>query len=169
MADKRAWATIALFATSCGMQETTITLGTQGGEARTFVPLAEGDALPAYMGRQGGFHVYLTARVTGILPGSPEVGPVRCEVASPNPCVDFEVLDLETGQLLDVYVGLRIPLVPDLEGSFEVSPARQVVLDIPALAAVDGHRLRVLGTVRDQTGAQARLALEVVCAPVEPL
>jgi hypothetical protein len=139
-----------------------VTLGT--GD-RSFIALDDGGPIQAFMGPQGGFHVFLTMRASGLEPGDPDVMPVGCAEASPNPCVDFVVFDEDVGTALDAFAPLRLGLAPSeaAPGEVEVHPSRLVQLHIDSLAEVVGHHLRVTGTITDATGASANQTLELLC------
>src|SRR5262245_55654768 len=84
-----------------------------GSGATTFEPLVEGGTIRAYQGPQGGFHVLLWVRATGIDPGAPGESPSGCDQAGNDaqaPCVDFTVTDLTVGTTFSVFAPLHLPL-----------------------------------------------------------
>lgn len=139
----------------------TVALGT--GE-QSFEPLADGGTLRAYAGPQGGFHVFLTVRTTGLHGGDPDESPLPCDAPRERtaPCVDLVVADA-TGPI-DLYAPLRIPLVRAPDGRLEPRRPRLVQLDIGDLAEVDGLALTVSATVSDVHGAEAAATLRVTGA-----
>ena len=123
-----------------------------GSGADGYVALVDGGTIAAYMGPQGGFHVYLQLRASGIDPGSPTEAPSACSFGGDfhNPCVDFTVTDVVTGRVLDVFSPLRLAFTDD-HGYF-LSERRLVQLDIRSLDEVDGKRLRLAATLTDRNG-----------------
>ena len=79
-----------------------------------------------------------------------------------SPCVEFDVIDLDSGTLLDAYVGLRVALTEsaDVPGSYELVPPRLVQLNIAGFDDLDGHRLRVTGGARRPRRRARRAAVE---------
>lgn len=147
----------------------TVEIGTSPGG---FEPLVEGGTIPTYKGPQGGFHVYLTIRATGVDPGDKNEVPRTCSDAGTfkNPCINLDVLDVNTGKTLDSFVPLRLPLTErDGEGGgkiFELVPPRQVTLAIASLDDVDGHTFRITATVDDAARRHVMRELTVTSAPV---
>lgn len=149
-------------ATQNGHSAVSLALGTG---ADRFEPLAPGGPLLAYKGPQGGFHVYLTLRASGIMPGDPTLATSLCKTENANPCVEFTVTDLATGRTLDAYRALRAAFVavPDAPGVLELHKSRLVILDIASLREVDGHEFLVTGAVDDREGAHGDAKLTVEC------
>jgi hypothetical protein len=163
-----AWLLVACSSPASPPAPATVTLelgtGLTHGDA-TFEPLSTGGPLVAYQGPQGGFHVFLSVRATGIFPGDATLATSLCKTRNANPCVEFTVTDEDTGRTLDAYPGLRIPFVavPSQPGVLELPEPRLVVLDIPSLRDVDGHALGVSAVVEDRAGARGDQALTVIC------
>ena len=129
-------------------------------------PAATADAGP-----QGGYHVFLSVRVTGLDPGDPSRPPGACASMEPNdnPCIEFVVRDLAgPAEPLDFYVALHLPLVPGPAGSFQLDGPRLVQLDIGGLPDIEGHTLEIRTEVTDHLGrhAEATLAATAVGVPL---
>jgi hypothetical protein len=141
-----------------------------GSSVDGFQPLADGGPLLLYRGPQGGYHVYLGVRVRGMVPGAPGEPPRQClqDQRGASPCVDFEVLDLDTGRVVDAYAPLRLPLTASAEvpGSYELVPPRLVVLAIGSFDELEGHRLQVTAVVDDEAGVHVEEVVQAVCAAV---
>ena len=131
-----------------------------------YAPLVDGGVLEVHQGPQGGFHVYLTLRARGVEPGSSAEGARRCDVAGSfaNPCVSFEVVDLDTRQRYDAFRPLRLPLTATGDGAFDLLPPRLVPVAVGSLDAVDGRRLRVRATIDDASGVHAEASIVVPAA-----
>jgi hypothetical protein len=126
---------------------TSLSFGTS--DVEPFEELVPGGEIKAIRGLQGGFHVVLGIRATGIDPD--------------KPIVDLDVRDLDTNRNLDRFAPLALPLTltPD-EDAYELRP-RVVVLDITSLDDVHDHRLRVSAIVTDKHGARVERAIDTTC------
>lgn len=136
-----------------------------GSSITGYAPLEDGTLLAVHMGPQGGFHVYLTLRSRGIVPGGTSEAPRLCTTVGTfmNPCVTFQVTDATTGTRYDAYTPLRLPLTlaDDGSGSFDLVPPRLVPLAIRSLAEIEGVRLRVRVAVDDRAGVHAESSVVV--------
>ncbi len=152
-----------------------------GSGERTFETLATDDAgattINAYMGPQGGFHVYLSLRATGVDPGDDNDPPTACmptaDDQATNPCVAFTIQDLTAGRELDSFVPQNLPLTPspDLPGADELDPTRLVMMSITSLADVDGHMFHLTATLDGHAGqSPIHLAADAVarCTAIQP-
>lgn len=140
-----------------------------GSSVSGFTPLTDGGPILLYRGPQGGYHVYLGLRARGVAPGSRGEATRLCEgTVGTSPCIEFDVIDLDRGTVLDVYVGLRVALTasPDDPGSYELVPPRLVQLNIASFDELDGHRLRVVARVDDRAGVHVEESVEVICSAV---
>ena len=140
-----------------------------GSSVSGYMPLTDGDPILLYRGPQGGYHVYLGLRASGVAPGSPGEATRLCEgTVGTSPCVEFDVIDVDSGTTLDAYVGLRVALTesPDAPGSYELVPPRLVQLGIASLDELDGHRLRIIARVDDRAGVHVEDSVEAICAAV---
>jgi hypothetical protein len=154
----------------------TLVVGTSGdgtGAAGTFAPLVDGGTIDVHAGPQGGFHIYLTLRETGLAPGEPGAPSVACAsgASSAEPCIDFVVrlADAAPGDTLDFFVPLHLGLTAaGAPGTWELSPPRLVQLDIGGLAEVDGRMLIVDTSIQDRDGrsAASSLTLRAVGVPL---
>jgi hypothetical protein len=152
------WCAAACNATGAPPAPATMEIGTDDGG---YLALANGGTIKAYMGPQGGFHVYLTVRATGIDPGQAGEAPTSCALSGDftNPCVDFIVTDVDSGRVLDIFSPLRLPLTSE-NGYLDVVPARLVQLDIRSLDEVDGKRLRLAAKLTDRAGLTVEASSE---------
>ncbi len=143
-----------------------------GSSDRGFVPLAEGGTVATYKGPQGGYHVFLNLRVTGMAPGTSSESPRFCEEpgAFENPCVSFDVFDLDDGpgegRQLDNFTPLRLPLTETGPGIYDLVPPRLITVGISSLDAIDGHRCRITASVEDAFCRRVAAELTVTCAAV---
>ncbi len=144
----------------------TMAIGTDDGG---YVALIPGGTIAAHMGPQGGFHVFLTVRATGIDPGVTSEAPTTCSLPGSfrNPCVDFTVTDVASGRVLDIFSPLRLPLTAE-DGFFDIVPARLVQLDIRSLDEVDGKLLRLSATLTDSTGVTVTASSEDTAVAQRP-
>jgi hypothetical protein len=142
-----------------------------GSSEEGFVPLPNDGAIALHAGVQGGFHVYLAVRTTGIAPGSRDEPPRLCDERGRfrNPCIDFDVVDLDTGRRLDAFVGLRLPLSETSPGVHDLVPPRLVTLAVRSLDEVDGHRFRVSAEIGDASGRRLAREVTATCAAVRPV
>src|SRR5262249_43477387 len=167
MRNKLALLALAACGASAAPTAATLQIGTDEGSG--YVALVDGGTIKAYMGPQGGFHVYLSVRATGIDPGAASEPPTTCTLAGSfrNPCVDFTVTDVASGRVLDIFSPLRLPLVAE-GGSFDIVPGRLVQLDIRSLDEVDGKRLRLAAALTDSTRPPNSTAPPVPAATEPP-
>jgi hypothetical protein len=136
-----------------------------------FAPLpAAGGAIAVYEGPQGGYHVFLAVRTTGIDPGHLDEPPAACggTAESENPCIDLVVTDpLLAPEPIDIVVPLHLPLVQTVTpGEALLDPPRLVQLDIGGLHEVAGHTLTLSGSVTDRFGRRAEISVEASALPV---
>lgn len=167
MRNKLALLALAACGASAAPTAATLQIGTDEGSG--YVALVDGGTIKAYMGPQGGFHVYLSVRATGIDPGAASEPPTTCTLAGSfrNPCVDFTVTDVASGRVLDIFSPLRLPLVAE-GGSFDIVPGRLVQLDIRSLDEVDGKRLRLAAALTDSNGTTVTAASEDTAVAQRP-
>ncbi len=144
-----------------------VTLVIGGGDGSdVFTPLVEGGTIFVYAGPQGGFHVFLSVRVTGLDPGELERPSISCASQQPSdePCVDLVVRDPGVADPLDFFVPLHLGLAAVADGPpgrYELAPSRLVQLDIGGLADVDGKLLDVRATVTDRHGQSGSTGVTV--------
>jgi hypothetical protein len=180
MPDKQAYPLVALAAAAlaaCGAEGPPQCLGPSalpasmelGSGASIFEPLVDGGTIRAYQGLQGGFHVLLSVRATGVDPGGADEGASSCDDPRPGvhaPCVELSVTDLTVGgtPTLSAFAPLHLPLscTPD-ETAYQPASPRLVVLDIDSLAQVDGHLFEIRGTLTDSSGLVLEQRLTVEC------
>lgn len=139
-----------------------------GSSDRGFVPLADGGTVATYKGPQGGYHVFLNLRVTGMAPGTSSESPRFCEEPGSfeNPCVSFDVFDVDEGRQLDNFTPLRLPLTETSPGVYDLVPPRLITVGIASLDAIDGHRCRITASVDDAFCRRATAELTVTCTAV---
>ena len=110
-----------------------------GTEDNGYQPIPQQGTIEAYMGPQGGFHVFLALRVTGVVLDNNEA------------TVDLIVAD--ASRTLDQFAEARLTLLPR-DGAFQTVPAARVTLDIQSLDEVDGRALHFSAVVTDRDGTR---------------
>ncbi len=117
-----------------------LTIGTSDADGAEFVPVADDDTVPLHPGPQGGAHVFLHARISGVCPDTARL--------------DRRVVDARTSELVSLNRG-PVDFVP-LGEQFELDGAAQMTL-CPDLAgrAIDGAELRFVVSAEDAEGRQA--------------
>ena len=146
---------LALFVLSLGcadpcadLGDPAIELGTSDADAEAFVPLREGDDVSLHAGVQGGAHLWLHARVTGL--------------CADRALVDRRVLHAESGATLVAGRG-TVGLVETPEGLVELEqPIRMVLCPPPAGRAIQDEALRVVVSTEDADGRRADVTLGIV-------
>jgi len=128
-----------LLLAACRTEEDTTTfvveIGTDDGG---YQAIPQGGNLKAYMGPQGGFHVFLALRASGIVLDDNNTA-----------SIDFNIADATRS--LDQFTEARLTLL-SRDGAFQTVPAARVTLDIQSLDEVDGNTLHVSAVVTDTNG-----------------
>lgn len=135
-------------------EDATCTLGTG---PTTYVSLEDGDDLDIEQGAQGGFHIFGSIRVTGVLPGDPDdpQGPDSADI-------DFTVTTddgTEVGR-----ARLRGPLKVRSDGQVELV-GEVVPLDIDQIDDVAWQEATFAVTVDDACGTSVNDERRVVLTP----
>lgn len=136
--------------TSCDPVAATVEVGTGTG---AFEPLSEGQALPFFLGPQGGYHVFAALKATGIEPGDPAdpFGP-----ASPVITVELTVEGEVIGRLIDQ------PRLFEAQQDAAVLVNQRVVMEVLDPPDYDGAAATLSAEVVDRCGSAAEDARGVV-------
>ena len=117
-----------------------LVLGSADEAGEGFLPVAPMDRLILLAGLQGGAHLWLKARITGVCPSSA--------------VVDRRVVDAVTSE---VFLVGRGPIeFEDVGGEeFESGLLRLALCPDPSARVIDGRELRVVASVVDSSGRRA--------------
>lgn len=113
-------------------------LGTSDATGVDFVPISDGQEVTLYPGIQGGAHVWLHARLTGLCPT--------------RAAFDRRVVDARTDELVTIQRG-PVEFVPRSTGGFELErPVQMSLCPDPFGRALDGAALRFVVTAEERGG-----------------
>lgn len=125
-----------------------IEIGTSDADAEAFVPLTEGDDVSLHAGVQGGAHLWLHARLTGL--------------CADRALVDRRVELAESGATLVAGRG-TVGLVETPEGVVQLEhPIRMALCPPPAGGAIEDQALRLVVSAEDGDGRRADATLGIV-------
>ncbi len=118
-----------------------------GTGSESFEPFAEGDTVGYVLGPQGGFHVWGSLRVTGMVPGDPT------NLSDPeNATVTYQVL-YANGDLLGGFTELPRGFTP-VEGdasTYEII-GETLLIAVQGVDGAEGEAVAITATVTDSCG-----------------
>ncbi len=137
----------ALAAAACSAgdpAEIAVELGAaQGG----WTPLSDGEAIEVHLGRQGGRHLFASARISGLWPGERRDG-------TDDPRVGFRLIDTAGAVWSAALRPVRRPFVASDAGGFELDGGSTIYL-VEGADRLDGAEVDLEVSVEDTFGAAA--------------
>lgn len=139
--------------------------GTEGGmieigSEAAFSPLDSGDTVTVERGLQGGFHISVHVRMSGLAPGTINLP------ASQQPKTLVLILDDDGRVLNDFPCPYEIYYVPSDAGDelYELPGPRAVALKRDVIPTIDGQSLTIETHVIDNSGTTASASVDVIAS-----
>ncbi len=127
-----------------------------GTGEQAFEPLEPGSELGFYAGPQGGHHVFVSVRATGLVPGTGDLS---------NPDDPALTVSLVAeGEELSSFVDRPRLLVPSEDGDYDQLIGQLVVLGHPDPPVLDAAEAALTVTLVDRCGTEVRADRDVTLA-----